>query len=455
MISLRSQPLANSQRSNRRSFIKKLIYVFLIITGIINAVVVYERVFVKAAFGPSLMLAVSILGALFLFLLITLLVYETRFRETVAKIWIVVISVSITYFLADIVAGYFLIKPLSPELVPDQYRHHKLVPNTNSKFEQRDFSYIQRVNNAGLRGRDIQVKKSPDRYRILMLGDSFTMGKGVEDDQTFSVLLEDALNQRSGTCNAKKIEVLNGGVDSYAPILSFIQLTRDLEPLEPDMVVLNLDVSDLVQETVYRKQAVFGSDGGIIGVPGGIRKMQLNEKVRVWTERNLYLTRLVLFHTNKLFDYKEFTVRDMVTRANFEVAKHTIAEDIDQREEQWRNIFNSIRKIKRYCDDKSIKFLLTVYPWGHQVNEREWVPGRYNFIPRDATVSDKSVQTIQEFATDNNIQLLNLFTLFRSYNGKQPLYFKYDNHWTPEGHKVVANGFMQYLDRKYWKEVCN
>jgi len=201
---------------------KKFIITLLFITGAIGGIVVYERVFVKAAFGPSLMLAVFILGLFFLFLLITLLVYETRFRETAAKIWLVIISMALTYILADIITGYFLIKPLSPNIVPDEYRHHKLVPNTNSRFEQRDFFYIQRVNNVGLRGRDTQIKKSTDRYRILMLGDSFTMGKGVEDDQTFSILLEEALNKRRAICNGKTIEVLNAGVDSYAPILSFI-----------------------------------------------------------------------------------------------------------------------------------------------------------------------------------------------------------------------------------------
>jgi hypothetical protein len=288
-----------------------------------------------------------------------------------------------------------------------------------------------------------------------MLGDSFTMGKGVEDDQTFSILLEEALNKRRATCNGKTIEVLNAGVDSYAPILSFIQLTRDLEPLEPDMVVLNLDVSDLVQETVYRKHAVFASDGGIIGVPGGQREMPLNEKVRVWTERNLYITRLVLFYVNRLLDYKQFTVNDLVTRANFEIAKHTLAEDTEERGGQWKNIFDSIRKMKKYCDGKGMKFVLTVYPWGHQVNEREWMPGRYLFMSSDAKVSDKSVRTIQEFAADNGLQLIDFFPLFRSYPGEKPLYFKYDNHWTPEGHKIVASGFMNYLDDNFWKKACN
>ena len=93
-----------------------------------------------------------------------------------------------------------------------------------------------------------------------------------------------------------------------------------------------MDNSDLVQESVYRKEAVYGSDGEIMGVPGRTGKLTLNERIRAWTERNLYLTRLILFYTNKLFDYKDFSVRHMVTQANFEIAKHTLAEDKVQRE---------------------------------------------------------------------------------------------------------------------------
>jgi hypothetical protein len=441
----REQYAVPLQAFYKRLFMKIFLRVLLVLTGIIIAVGVYERGFVKSNFGPALLSAMLILVVFFLCLLVTLLTYETRFRETVMKIWIVVISASIAFILLDIIAGYFLIKPLSPELVPDRYRHHKLVPNTYSRFEQRDFSYIQRVNNIGLRGEDIQIKKSPDHYRILMLGDSFTMGKGVNDNQTFSMLLEKSLNQRREVFNGKTAEVLNAGVDSYAPILCFIQLTKDLEPLEPDMVVLNVDVSDLVQETVYRKQAIYGSDGEIIGIPGEARKKQFNERISTWTDRHLYFTRLIFFYSNKLFDYKEFTVRHLVTQANFEIAKYTLTEDTDKREEQWQNIFDSIRKIKKYCDDNGIKFILTIYPWGHQVNEKEWIPGRYNFIPRGATVSDKSVQKYQEFAINNKIQLLNLFPLFRSYNGNSALYFKYDNHMTSEGHRLMAEGFAQYL----------
>ena len=111
--------------------------------------------------------------------------------------WLALISLFITYFIVEVVASYFLVGPLSPQMVPDEFVHHKLVPNKSSYFEHRDYTYIQRVNNLGLRGKDIEIKKPSNHYRILMLGDSFTMAKGVEDDQTFSFLVEEYLNQRN------------------------------------------------------------------------------------------------------------------------------------------------------------------------------------------------------------------------------------------------------------------
>jgi acid stress-induced BolA-like protein IbaG/YrbA len=232
------------------------------------------------------------------------------------------------------------------------------------------------VNNAGLRGQNINIEKKANHFRILMLGDSFTMGKGVEDNQTFSALLQDFLNTENNVCDAKTIEVLNAGVDSYSPILSFIQLKRDLAPLDPDMVVLNLDVSDLIQETAYREEAIYGQDGEIQAVPGTKRNVSLNERIRGWVENNLYMTRLLLFYTNKILGYRDLTIRGVVNQANFEVAEHTLASDRKNRQAEWKMIFDSILKIKNFCDDREMIFLLTIYPWGHQVSDTEWIPGR-------------------------------------------------------------------------------
>jgi hypothetical protein len=258
-------------------------------------VIGYEKYFVRKQFGPSSLFGVSGLLVAALMLAMTRFLLGTRWHEVVVRTWLLFLSITLTFVVVDLVAAIVLVKPLSPLLVPDPVRHHKFVPNTNSRVEQPDFSYIQHVNNIGLRGKDTTFQKPPHHYRILMLGDSFTMGKGVEDDQTFSALLEEELN-RDKRCGTTVVEVLNGGVDSYAPILSFFQLSTDLSRLEVDLVLLNLDVSDLLQETVYRKEAVYDKEGRIIGVPGRERQKLLSEHIRSWIDQHMFFTRLILFY---------------------------------------------------------------------------------------------------------------------------------------------------------------
>ena len=400
------------------------------------------------------MLAVFMLFCFALALTVTLLSYETRYHETITRIWLLTISTGITFIVVDIMAGWLLIKPLSPALSPDKIRHHKLVPNTNSRFEQADFSYIQRVNNIGIRGKDRLLVKPENHYRILMLGDSFTMGKGVEDNQTFSALLENSLNKQK-SCESRTIEVLNGGTDSYSPILSYLQLSTDLALSNPDVIILNLDASDLIQETAYRNAAVFDSEGHIVGVPGSSnRPILINQRIRKWIDKNMYFTRLLLFYFNNLADHKDLTVQNVVTRAHSELLKYTLTQDKTNRDEQWKSIFDSLSKIKQFADERSISFALVIYPWGHQLNDKEWNPGKYNFIPKGAIYSDKYHETINRLSAESGIKLINLFPTFRAYKSGKPLYFKYDMHWTTEGHKVMAAGLLKYLTDNYSSKWC-
>jgi lysophospholipase L1-like esterase len=285
-----------------------------------------------------------------------------------------------------------------------------------------------------------------------MLGDSFTMGKGVEDDQTFSVLVERFVNEQSPGC--QKVEILNGGVDSYAPILELLYLERDLQPLAADMVVLNLDVSDLVQEAAYRTQAVRGPDGEIVGVPQHAQPDSLMERIRIWTERHLFFTRVVLLYANRALGYREITVREVVTRANAETVAHTLTGDVD-RTEQWHDLFESLTKMKAYTEEHGMEFLLTVYPWAHEISDTEWVPGRYAFMPPDAKASHTRMGTIEELSAANEIPLLDVTPAFRNYRGTESLYFKYDMHWTTTGHQVMAKAIADYLRQRHAAQWCD
>lgn len=433
---------------------RRFVLALVVLSGASLAAMVYHQLLVERSFGPAALVASCVLGFVFLSLLATWLLMETRHRDTVGKLWLGVGSTVVAYVVIDVVAGWLLIEPLSPPLVPDEYRHHRLVPNSRAEFRQQDFAYVQRVNNLGLRGADTTVEKPAGTYRILMLGDSFTMGKGVKDDETFPALLQQSLQQKLAMCQGMQVEVLNGGVDSYAPVLSFIQLKRDLTPLQPDLVFLNLDVSDLTQESAYRRQAVRDDHGEIVAVPQREDARSPFDAFRDWTGRNLFFTRLALFYVNRAMGHREITVRNVVMEADPEIVAHTLVGDTVDRRQQWLDIFDSISRVKTHAEKHGMRFVLTVYPWPHQLSDSEWVPGRDVFMPRGARHSGQSLQTIRELAAENGIELLDLYPALQAQAGGQPLYFKHDMHFSAAGHRAMAQGFEDYLARQRLAGLC-
>ena len=429
-----------------------VIGVLTLVASLAFAGFVYQQAIVEGSFGPAALLGTAVLGIVVLVLAALTYLSGTRHRQLVGNLLLAFTVTVVTYLALDLSAGRLLIVPLSPPLVPDPHRHHALVPNSYAEIRQRDFAYIQRVNSLGLRGRETTIEKPAGTRRILMLGDSFTMGKGVEDDQTFSALIEVSLQASLAACGGGSMEVLNGGVDSYAPILSYIQFERELARLAPDLVVLNLDHSDLVQEAAYRKQAVRAEDGTIIAVPGASRS-SLYGRFLSWTSRHLYFTRALLVYVNRAMDHREISVRRVVNEFGREHFAHTLEGDVD-RTAQWEDVFDSIDRIKRLANSIGADFLLTTYPWAHQFGDTGWVPGRYAFMKKGERTSDVTQKTIRQRSAALGIDLFEALPVFERYQGSEPLYFAYDPHWTKAGQRVMAEGLGRYIAEHQLPRWC-
>ena len=136
------------------------------------------------------------------------------------------------------------------------------------------------------------------------------------------------------------------------------------------------------------------------------------------------------------------------------LALHTLAEDREPRGEQWARIADSLSMMKQYTDGHGASLFLSIYPWGHQVRDSEWVPGRWAFMSPGQHAADTSRQTVQRLASERNIPVIDLFPAFRGYQGDRPLYFQHDNHWTTVGHEVAAAAFTDFLSSRYLDHWC-
>lgn len=118
------------------------------------------------------------------------------------------------------------------------------LPPAGSKQEAgSEFSYMHHYNRWRLRDRDITWEKPANELRIFGLGDSFTEGIGTPDDSTWTRLLESSL-QAADTVH--RIRTLNAGRSGADPCESLVILREVLLPMQPDVVVLALNSSDIM-----------------------------------------------------------------------------------------------------------------------------------------------------------------------------------------------------------------
>jgi len=113
------------------------------------------------------------------------------------------------------------------------------------------------INSHGLRDREYSEAKPPDTFRIVMLGDSTTLGWGDPEEQTIPKILERNLN-RSGVPGYRSCEVLNAGVGNYDTVQEVEHYRLFDRTFHPDLVILDYFINDAEPVPIERHTAILG-----------------------------------------------------------------------------------------------------------------------------------------------------------------------------------------------------
>ena len=100
-----------------------------------------------------------------------------------------------------------------------------------------------RTNSQGLRDNEYSLTKAPGIYRIMMLGDSTTLGWGVPLKDTAAKVLERALNE-SHVPGHQRFEVINAGVGNYDTVQEVAYYQTRGKSFHPDLVILVYFIND-------------------------------------------------------------------------------------------------------------------------------------------------------------------------------------------------------------------
>ncbi|MBS0262272.1 MAG: SGNH/GDSL hydrolase family protein [Planctomycetes bacterium] len=139
------------------------------------------------------------------------------------------------------------------------FYHHSLKPSRVFSVKNLDSGERVRVaiNSFGVRGPEPEIPKPRDVFRIICLGDESTFAPAVEESDTFCGQMQQMLAEKLG----RPVEVINAGIPDFCPLLSYLQFRHSLLALEPDLVVVNFDPTDVADDYQIRRYAVLDRDG--------------------------------------------------------------------------------------------------------------------------------------------------------------------------------------------------
>ncbi len=127
-------------------------------------------------------------------------------------------------------------------------------PHAKAKYETLEFTYTVETNNIGIRDYDVEPGTRGD-IRVVVLGDSYTYGWGVDLQDTWVKRLEARFREQG-----RNIEFLNLGRPGACPKDYAMLAERALPLLKPDLVIVAALQIDDIDQCVYANVGVDDSE---------------------------------------------------------------------------------------------------------------------------------------------------------------------------------------------------
>ena len=301
----------------------------------------------------------------------------------------------------------------------------ELSPGTSGHGSLGEF---YQINSAGFRDLDLPVKKRAGIQRIMVIGDSFTFGMGVDLKDTYAKQLEGMLNG-SGLHS----EVINCGVIGYNMWQHYETLRHNVIPYKPDLVILGLFPDDLfcsfppkgVLEEGYAGHNPFGPRKGLQGAVNGSS---------LWN---------FLRNANTLFEYKNRHRRG-----------HAYVKGIEERKKSWGpgNPDNPNYRIMsgRGADKGRYRDFSASLERFVNTAKRAGARTLVVMIPDSVQLNDPHMQAVNRYVRqvckDMGVPFVDATPALEAQEDHPSLYlFPVDAHNSPRGLKVIAEAIVQAI----------
>jgi len=328
-----------------------------------------------------------------------------------------------------------------------------------------------------------QAFRGPERHpadlRVAVYGDSNVMARFSPWDETFTARLEAALGDELGSKqtaggSARRVEVINAGVDGYGPDQSYLKMQAEMASLHPDVVVLDVfadnDFGDLVRNRLFdvrdgtlvrhdnpvtfqpstrfgRFRAYLSTLLTIRAVHEVLQRLGLEPDDRPpSTTGHAYIDQLLDFSEKEYRGFRDGGPAMIVDHYDADLALGLDTEATRAKVTLMRSLFREVRRLER---DTHVHVLVLIEPSVIDLTTN-WTELSFEELAEfPAYRRDRLTSLVRALCDEAGLESLDLFDLF-SDNSPNSLYFKaHDNHWNAKGQDLAARATARYIVDHY------
>lgn len=335
--------------------------------------------------------------------------------------------------------------------------YHELIPNLNMWMIDDNGEFKSRLvtNSEGMNyPYSIPYKKRNNEFRVMMVGDSFTLAAYVPFEESHHHLLEERLRKRFGDY----VTVVNAGQGGSGTSQQLVYFKRKAAMYEPDVVLLYFYPND-VEDNLLR--GVHRWNGGRIAEDLQPVSKGFGAEVREWLgiHSNLY----VLFWKSvvRVEAVRGVMLRLGIIKSSYITSANTIpllhlqilrspsanSPEIESRiADGWNITTTLIKELRKSSNEAGAEFHVVIIPYKEQVDETQFskMLAMQGWNRSDIEL-ERAQNTLKAFLDSEGIPYLDLLPALRSANRNNSLYFDVDVHWTKAGYGVAVDQVYNYL----------
>jgi|GEM_PF-1979434 len=326
---------------------------------------------------------------------------------------------------------------------PDPIIGFTYKPNAKTYEKGREYNALYQINSLGLRDREYGPKKE-GVFRVLLIGDSFSVSHGLEIEDSLSRQLARALQAAvDSDAMPLEVEVVNAAHGGYSPYNYWKAYRRWAPVFKPDVVFVGLSPDDYDCKNENSQYLI--EDGMTLAIykngqapkkAGG----STTRKIRKWLSWNseFYILMRNFLYYNDLVGRISFWMNAKAGERDTQLQQFEVPQP-EIMKEAWAKTFSYLKKLNEETAADGVAMIVAPIPLKIEIDPKELQQTlAASGLSQSQIDINQPLEEISAFSRTEDIPVLDPRPALRERHAEVPCYFVYDGHWIAEGIRAAT-----------------